>query len=240
MSIIVDVDHEDGTLSEYTGTVEDSGDLSVTAGAALAGTGYGLSAFADDTVAIYGYSTFDKVAQIRVRFYFDPNGVGMNNASYVTIGLLRQTTGSFLSIAYVNLRYYTATGFQLIFAHKDDAYANAIWDTYNVTDAPHYVEFHIVRATTDVSADGTVEWWVDGVSQGSASNVDNYNIMSDTATWQWRLGLAADVPAGINGTVYFDQLVINDDGGAIGPVISGASASVPTNQGLVTRGLRVN
>jgi hypothetical protein len=37
MSIIINIDHETGDLTQYTSTVTDSGDLSVAVGAALAG-----------------------------------------------------------------------------------------------------------------------------------------------------------------------------------------------------------
>ena len=53
MSVIVDINHEVGDLTEYTATQTDSGDLSVTAGAALVGT-YGLSVLIDGAGDIYG------------------------------------------------------------------------------------------------------------------------------------------------------------------------------------------
>lgn len=45
LGTIININHETGDLSQYTNTVTDSSDLSVTAPAALAGTSYGAYRF---------------------------------------------------------------------------------------------------------------------------------------------------------------------------------------------------
>jgi hypothetical protein len=55
MAVVADIDLESGDLSEFSGTVTDGGDLSVTQAAALAGSEYGLQCVIDDTTAVYGY-----------------------------------------------------------------------------------------------------------------------------------------------------------------------------------------
>ena len=67
--------HDTGDLTEYTSTVIDGGDLSVTTAAALAGTSHGLQVVIDDSTAIYGQKDFSASALIRFRFYIDPNSL---------------------------------------------------------------------------------------------------------------------------------------------------------------------
>lgn len=214
---VFDLGHESGDFSNYTSSTTDSGDLSISAAAALNGSGYGLSALMDDATAIYvRKNTITQTPNYRYRFYFDPNSTTMGNAEVLSIQEWEQNAGTDIVLVY--LYYYTATGYQLRLYAKDDAGTNVMNDSFNISDAPHYIEVSGVQASTDVSSDGSYEWWVDGVSQGSATSVDNYNRLSDT-TWRMTVGVNG-VDAGTSGTFYWDDLVANSDGTLIGPVLT--------------------
>lgn len=217
LGTIIDIDHETGDLSQYTSSVTDGGDLSVAAGAALAGTGYGLSCLIDDTTSIYGLKTFNKAATLRLRFYIDPNTLTMADNDIFETCRIGQAGGSYSILSSIELKYVTGTGYILQFRAYNDANA-ATPDTCNITDAPHYVEALIVRAATDVSADGTAQWWVDGVNQGTVTGIDNYNRMEDQ-NMRVILGPCSGIDVGTSGTLFLDELIINNDGSEIGPVI---------------------
>jgi len=127
---------------------------------------------------------------------------------------LIQGGGSYSNIYYFFLRKETG-GYKIALNAYSDTGAKVVNDDASLSDAPHYVEIYITQATNSTSNDGTVQWWLDGVDQGTVASIDNYNRMSDQ-NWIAFLG-AASLDAGTSGTIFFDDFVVNNDGGAIGP-----------------------
>lgn len=228
MAVTVDIDHEAGNLTEYTSTATDGGHMSVAAGAALAGTNYGLSCLIADTTVMYGqYSPITQSAAYSARFYLDPNAIAMANNDAFIVFITQQAGGSYNYLASVSLRYTTAAGYRISGNAYDDAGASvaATYFDANITDAPHYIEIKEVQAATDSSADGTFQMLLDGVSLGTSIGFDNYNAMLDN-NWRIRIGApGGDLDAGTAGTFFLDQLVMNNDGALIGPVA--AAGGVP-------------
>lgn len=222
MTTIIDIDHETGDLTQYTSTVTDSGDLSVAAGAALAGTGYGLSLVLDDNVAIYGAKALvagDTSGKLRWRFYIDPNGLTMaNNDVFINTNAY----GTSVAVAVANLLYTTVGGYQIRVDIYNDAGALTSAN-YAITDAPHYVEIYLIRATNSTSSDGSIQTWIDGASQGTISNIDNYDRFADFKTVYFG---ASGVDTGTRGVFYLDELIVNNDGSEIGPVSSATAVPV--------------
>jgi hypothetical protein len=227
MTTLFTIDLETNDLSQFTSSSTDGGHLSVAAGAALHGT-YGMSALVADTNAMYGLKTVTQVANIRYRFYFDPNSIAMTDSTGIALLSLTKDGGSYWSFNDFYLNYFTATGFRLDVLVRKDLDTTHATDTCNVSDAPHCVEVNLVRAATSVSADGTFQWWVDGVDQGTMTGIDNYNTMIDQ-NWYFLLGVMA-VPAGASGTIYFDDFTANDTGAAIGLIITSAAVPVYMDQ----------
>lgn len=215
MAIILDIDHEGGNLTEYDSTTTDGGDLSVAAGAALAGTSYGMSLVLDDTNALRAQKAITKVNTYRERFYIDPNGLTMALNDNFSVHYILQDGGSYFTIARVDL-LKAAGGYQIQMSVANDGGGYAWQRTCDISDAEHYIEFKMVRATNSTSVDGTCEWWVDGSLQTSGAAYDNFNIMGDQ-NWNGRWG-AEYVDAGTSGTFYLDEIKANDDGSEIGPL----------------------
>lgn len=218
MAVIIDIDHESGDLTEYTSTVTDSGDLSVAAGAALAGSSYGLQCVIDDTTAIYGQfrlGSENTSGVVRARFYIDPNGLTFDNDDYVIV--LYLLNGSAAQIARVYLYYTTVGGYQIYASVTNDAAVATNTSSYAITDVPHYIEIKLVRATGESTNDGSLQLWIDGVDKETVSGVDNYTRF---AAFEYADIGARFIDAGTSGTLYIDELIVNDDGSEIGPVVT--------------------
>jgi len=222
MSVIVNIQLETD-LSEFTSTVEDSGDLYWSADAALAGTSGGMACLIDDTTAIYG--TIDVTANtsgvMRARFYFDPNTLSMADSS--NHYLLAIYTSGGQTLGYMILFYTTAAGFGIRLYMNNDA-GVSYTNEYSITAAEHYIEYQFIRATTDISSDGSLQLWIDGTSKQTIIDIDNYDTFYDYR--RTRLGPVSGLDATTSGTFYYDELVVNDDGSEIGPVAPAADLSI--------------
>jgi hypothetical protein len=212
---IIDIDHE-VDLSEYDSTVTDGGDLSADAAAALASTSKGLNCLIDDTTSIYGQVSSASWpsgadADLRVRFYVDPNGLTMTSGDIFTIFAF-YTNGAPWFLGFVEMRYDGASHELRLTAKEDDGTNHE--DTEDISDAEHYVEVYFERASSDVAADGRCRWWIDGTLKQDFTSLDNYDAFVDIALA--RLGACVGLDAGTSGTFYLDQLKCNDDGAEIG------------------------
>lgn len=214
-----DIDLEEGDLSDFSSNENDGGDLSAHADGAMAGTSYGMKLVIDDTTNIYGAKTQGAIgtSHFRMRFYLDTNSLIMAQSDQFTF-LYAYTNNAPWTLQYFTL-YCPSVGTYRIgcFPVND---AGALTEDYEtITDAAHYIEIYIKRATDADDSDGTVEWWIDGVSKGTWSNVDNYDVFADT--FLFRFGAFSTIDAGTSGTFYMDEILANNDGTLIGPHTEG-------------------
>lgn len=211
MTELFNITHDDSTLDEYDATVTDGGDLS--AGApGLAGTTAKMEALVDGTGGIYGQKDFTSPAsnKVRFRFYIDPNGLEMGvDEGFDLCDIFDGTGGRVLT------RLIFAGGNYRIYAGVvDDAWAVNYTSEYTITDDEHYVEVYV----QGLPGTGSLELFIDGVSQETISNLDN-----DTRFGGFdniRMGAIEGLDVGTLGTFYLDELKANDDGSEIGEVIS--------------------
>jgi hypothetical protein len=229
MAVIIDIDHENNDLSEYTATVTDGGDMSVTAAAALVGTSYGLQAVINDTNSMYGQVSITNSNIIRTRFYLDLNTLAMTDK---TFGILSCLRGDATVVFYLCVNENSGTFYLGSVLYNDAGGASTVYGA--VSSGVHYVEIKLTRATDDVSANGRVDWWIDNVAQTTIINVDNYHRWNGDLV-DMRIGVGtppATLFSGISGTIYLDQWVANDDGGLIGPFVGAPIAQ--TNNGSLS------
>jgi len=227
---LIEINHEDNDFSEYTGIQQDGSDLAVSAGAALAGTNYGLSVTVNDVNNIFGYVTLgtpDASGVMRMRFYLDPNGISMASGwgNYI-FNCKRASGGSDIGEVYL---LWSGTSYQLFFSLYDDV-SSTDSSNYNITDAPHYIDVLIVRATTSGSADGYMSMWVDGVLKETISGKDNYDTFDQLGYLKW--GCTYGARSDTSGTYYIDEIIVNNTGDPIGPaaLIAGQGSFTITGQ----------
>jgi hypothetical protein len=193
---------ETGTLDGWTDH-SPSGDLAVSAEAALAGSTWGLAAVFNYT---YGLFALDHSPggerRYRARFYFDPNGFDPGEAQdhrrvRIFVAFCEEPTRR---VATVVLRRLEGAYSVMGRARLDD---DTRVDTgfFPISDAAHAVELELIAASDADSLDGAFELWIDGVSRIRLTGLDN----SDAGVDYVRMG-AISVKAGGAGTLYWDEL----------------------------------
>ena len=188
---------ESGTLSAWTASATDSGDLSVNAAAALFGTN-GLQAVIDDTNSMYlTDDTPNAEPRYRARFYFDPNSVTMSSGA--AHFLFRGFAGSSTQVIRVEFRF-SSGAYQIRAALINDGstWSNTSW--FTISDAPHSVEFDWQASAGPGANNGSVSLWIDGAQLASLGGIDNDTRRVDRV----RLGAVAGLDAGTSGTYFFD------------------------------------
>ena len=214
MAVIENMDHNTNDFSQWD-TVTSDADISVSPEAAMAGTYYGMKCLLDDRQIINGYQNLSYPLSdvLRFRFYFDPSSITMGNNANFSVARLEDGGSSYI---YLRFKYTTAGGYTLDGRiYNDDR--NGIVDTayHSLSDEPHIIELALKRATATDADDATVEIWVDGYSQGPSAGVDLYDKWPMDRLF---LGVASVNQADTTGTLYFDELIVSNDGADIGPL----------------------
>lgn len=213
MSQLFRITHETGDLSEYDSTVVDGGDLSVTVGAALIGV-YGLSVNIDDTTSIYGQVDIVSFTAdyFGARTYFDPNGIDRTGDGIVAEMMRVDRGSSPFQFARVELHITGGSHYVRAVFVEDDGTLH-FTSTYTVSDAKHYFEIRLVKASSAVSNDASGTLYIDGVLKETISSLDIYDIFNPTGI---RIGALSPSSSVIAGAYYLDDLVVVDDAGLIG------------------------
>lgn len=215
MAQLFNIRHETGDLTEWSSTSTGGGDLSVTAAAALGGS-YGMAILINDTATKYADKNVSAPAsgKLRYRFYFDPNSLTMAGGDSFYISRVYIVGAPFYMLL-VRLRKNGAVLELGATAYNDAGVVST--QSLTISDAPHYAEFSFVRASSNVASDGSLQMWVDGADFYTWAALDNYDAF---AVLQIISLEASGLDAGTSGTIYLDELQANDDGAAIGPVVS--------------------
>ena len=199
---------ESGDFTAWDSTVIDGGDLAATEAAALVGS-YGMAAVLDDNTAIYVRdNTPASETRYRCRFYFDPNSISMGALDAHWI--LDVKNASNATCFGLILRYNS--GYEIRMGIQNDTPAFQYTAYSAVTDAPHYIEVDWKASSAAGANNGTAEWWLDGVSQGSLSSLDNDTYVVDYVMW----GAVVGIDTNTRGTYYFDAFASNNTGAEIG------------------------
>ncbi len=215
---------ETGDLSEFDTTVTDSGDLSADAAAAKNGS-YGMQAVLDDATAIYGQFTFDNKSELRLGFWFDPNGWDVEDTITIAGG------GATIGVDYrIRLKYASAQLSVLAGATNDSVSFDYTSDV-NISDDWHWIEAHFKRSTGPGNDDGFVKLWIDTVDASPDAELTGRD--DDTQDFDYVNVGATSLTAPLSETIYFDDIRANDTGDAIGPT-GGTSTSTTTSTSTST------
>jgi len=210
--------HFESDLSEFNATVTDGGKMSWNANAAMVGTNGGMQCVMDgDADRKYGSVNISWTSDtIRSRFYFDPNGISTTDAEDI-IDIATLATAGASQRGGIKFKVTSGGAYSLCALTKNDSAAPQSTSYYTITDAIHYVEFEVQRASSDVASDGHLKLWIDGDLKETIDNLDIYDLDRPTL---WRLGAGCipdDVPsANTSGTLYFDEALLNYDGDEFG------------------------
>lgn len=216
ISYLFQARNETGDFSEYTYCRTNNGNLQVSSNAGLAGSIYGLSLRFANTDNMYVYKDFIPAVtsgKLRIRFYLDPNSITMADGSASDIMALSNTIGFtyFLNVAFGN----NAGSYSIRPRMPNDAGSDVFSNNLNITDEPHCIELLVKRSLSNSSSDGSLEVWIDGISLGvvisGIDNFDKFNQLSRLSFGAW------SNDATTTGTIYLDELVVNDTGAVIGP-----------------------
>lgn len=215
----IHIDHETGDFSQYTGTVQGGGDLTVSTDAALAGTGYGLRMLLNDTAGIYGWVDFTSYSPvvIRARFYIDVSGLTFANGD--NIGLCYFYNVSPATIFQFIVEYTTADGaYFRILAYDDEGVIRYSSIALISGSTPHFIEAKVTRETADGANNGELSFWMDGSLISTRADIGNRSRFGSFASI--RFGAGSIIDPGTSGIMYMDELVVNDNGTEIGPIAS--------------------
>jgi hypothetical protein len=189
---------ESGDFSAWSDSRTDSGDLSVSSAAAIAGA-YGMQAVLDDTNTIF--VTDERPAsepRYIAGFSFDPNSIAMlsGDSHYLFYGL------NISSTVVVRIQFRISQGsYEIRGAVFNDAGGSTNTAWVPISDAPHRIEFDWRAATAAGANDGAFTLSIDGQQQGNLTGIDNDTYRVDRV----RLGAVASIDTGTLGTTYFDD-----------------------------------
>ena len=222
MAEIVNINMNDGTLDAFDSIVASGGTtVSAEVAAALAGSSYGMQiGLANVVSSAYGIKNISYTSDsLRLRFYIDLTNVTLTNGNLFYLLYLDGTDGPVVMVAF----YKSASGVGINAYHVTDSGSFSLGQVgpfYDLASGEHLIEVLATRATSNVAADGSVELWVDEVSQGSRSDIDVYDrARANSLDFG---GKALDI--GTDGNAYVDELIIRNDAIEIGPVVLGNPA----------------
>lgn len=219
-------------FSEWTTESDADGDLNWSAAAGLAGSAGGMAALIDDNNPMYCSKTLttSTTGIMRARLYVNPNTISMADGNqYYFFGPYNSAVGR---VGHINMRYNGAS-YQIVVGLVNDALSDASATAVNISNAEHYVEYMLTRASSDVASDGRVDWWIDGVAQAAVTTQDNWDRFNNLGSV--RMGPYSGIDTSTRGTVYFDELVVRDDNVEIGPLALGQPAGA---RGIFIPGMR--
>ena len=188
---------ESSDLSKWNRSKTDQGDLSVTTQAAMSGT-YGLNAVVDDNNSLYVVDWSPRnETRYKASFKFDPNSITMTlDDAHDLLYAYTPDGGGMLRVEFTKSR----KGYQIrVESLKDSGWNSTSW--YTITDAPHTLQVEWKAASSPSTHNGTLQLWIDGVSQQLVTKVDNDTVKVDSV----KFGVVEGVDSGTRGTEYFDD-----------------------------------
>jgi len=225
MAQLFRADFEEGDLSDFDNTTNPT-DIAVNGSAAMVGSFGGD--FIIDGTQTETYVSIDftvSTNSLGFRFYIDISSLTMGTNENFYIMYVR-TDG--MHSGQVNLLFgvlfWNGSNYSYRFRFYDDGGALANIGYNTISDEPHYIEVQMVRETAEGAGDGTAEVKVDGVSGGTLSNIDNFNLFPTIDELQ--IGARRFLDAGTTGNLYIDDIIFRDDNTEIGEAPAGG-ISIP-------------
>jgi hypothetical protein len=217
MATVKEINHDSSTTigDFYTTTVTDpDGAITVTPIAALDSSTNGVEMDYDagsntvfleeDFVALVGND-------FRWRFRLDFSNMVFTGSVSITMAQFRlQAAGSLVFRISIG---YTGSDISATLAYySDSGGATALGNMLLPSSGEVCIELRAIKETADGNADGVAEWFMNGASEASFNNLDNFN--------RFGLGISrTDITfdsgdADATGELYYDEWILDDDNAA--------------------------
>lgn len=221
LGITHEIDFEEGDFSDVDTTTQPT-KLAVSVAAALAGSDYGL-AITQDSSLLNAFVTINISPEfsnvLTVRWYWDPNDLAISNDldNFGSVQLnCDESVGAISYIWYHRIQRNSGV-IQYKFIAKDDANGSHDMLAYTaIPSQPVCFEVKVVRASSAVASDGTSQLWIDGTPQTAVTGLDNWDLF--TSVIGLDLGVTYGTDSGTTSVMYYDEVVISNDGVYIGPI----------------------
>jgi hypothetical protein len=214
---------ETGDLSEWDSTVTSGGGTIGVSGAAANEGSYGQYSTISSGATSYGKKEYDNKSEIRCGFWFNPNSVTMGDGESFGIATGTGNSDYRIGLERSGSDYEIYVGVENDSSTFEYCPTNATLRSYG-TSGWHWVEYHVKRSTGPGDDNGFGKVWIDVVDASADAEITGVN--DDTKDHDdIQMGAIAGVDAGTSGTIYFDYVMGNDDGTAIGPPFLPVSAS---------------
>lgn len=235
MSELARITFEGGNLNEFDSVVSDGGRLSASNDSANEGS-WGMEAEISSTTAIYGQVDFADKTRLRIGYYFHPNSVSMSDGDdfYLTIDSVQAD--------YVIRLKKSGTDYKLYAGQYDDSSTWQFTGEATLSNAWHWIEVDFERSSGPGNDDGRVRVWIDpGSPPFGSPDVSKTDIDDDTRDYDdAQIGAAGSIEETVEGTIYFDYIVINDDGSEIGPYLAPLEIAImPSEADCLIKGVKV-
>ena len=120
-----------------------------------------------------------------------------SNAHYIFYGY----QGASTVVLRVELRYSSGS-YQVNVSALDDGTTWKTTGNFNITDAPHLIEFDWLASTSSGANNGTLTYWIDGVQKALITGIDSDTRRIDSM----RFGPVSGLDTGTRGTYFMDEV----------------------------------
>lgn len=214
-------------FSLWTSSTTDGGNLSVSTGAAIGAGNYGMQAVINNTNAKYvSRSGFGTPRYMHVRIYFDPNGVTMASGDEIDIVQIRSVGINVGQLVFG----YNGSSYYLRFTCAEEAvFVTHSSSKYTITDAIHYAEIAYHASAVSAYSRGMSYLKIDGLYKEAFFDMNNDLVLLDEV----RVGVCTAPDATMTGTLYWDEIIIDDVGNDMDATATGqAAGSVVSSSGI--------
>lgn len=196
-------DFESGDFEAWSAAKTDSGDLAVTATAALEGS-RGMRVRIDDNTSIYVQDrTPTNERSYKAKFLFDPNSIRMADGDVHTIFLGQDLrSGTYVAALQVKLRK-TASGYQLRASARQDQGVTPTWINtrwFAITDKSHEIEVEWDASQSAGVNNGQLSFSIDSIERDNFFTLDNDTMRIDRVL----LGAVSGIDTTTRGVYFFD------------------------------------
>lgn len=213
MAILHNINHDAGgaVTNFWDSETDPSAGIAVKGAAGLNGTPNGLAMdmTVNDTMRVDSAYTPPASNQVKFSCYLDPNG----NSQIGFFEIFRtgiEDVGNNILLRINVENDDEAADITLAIAYGLDAGGVTGLNGALISDAPHLVEFELIRESSFGAADGEARWWLDTVLQDTHTNVQNFNLFLTADEVYAEVNSGSVAGDGV-GDFYIDEILVTNN-----------------------------